>query len=812
MSKPGSDVRLVTSAVWRYGVAVLSVIIALVIFWWMKVSWQTAAQASLFLCAVMFSAWFGGVRPGLLATFLSALAFAYYYLPPPNLLAVEITQLPRLLIFVLAALFIVSLSAAQRNTAELLRQARNHLQEINKALQAENVERKRSEEVLRTSQVRLQAAIDAAEIGLWDWDLVSGQIIWMGHHDKLFGFAPGEFDGTYPSFEKRVHPDDVAELIRVVRRARDKGAEYAHEYRIIWPDGTLHWVAGRGRFIYNETGQPVRMYGAVRDITERKRAEKALRESESKLKEAQQLAHIGYWEYNLSADRIIGSEETCRIFGLPSPDFVFSQTELQEMIHPDDRQFQQQALSDALQGSRFYDVEYRIVRPDGNVRFVHVRDKILYYESGRPIRIFGAVQDITERKQAEEIIHRHAARMEMLDGISQALTTVGLDVQAVLETIVRHIAEVIGDGCVIGLLSSDEQWLRPAAFHHPKPEVKAQMSSWFPLSSISASSGWAAPILRTGEPLLNPLVTPEQLKQGLQPEYPPFFEQVSPRIILVVPLRIESRVIGTLTVGRDDPGPPYTPDDQVLLQDLADRAALTIQNARLFEQIQAARERLQALSRRLLEVQEAERRHIARELHDEIGQVLTGLKFLLEINTPLSAESTQARLDKSLALVDELTTRLQELSLHLRPPMLDELGLLPTLAWHFKRYTEQTNIQVDFKYVGPERRLGPEIEMAAYRIVQEALTNVARYAQVSEVTVQVWVDPNSLRLQIEDVGIGFDLEAALAARTSSGLAGMYERVALLGGQLTIVSAPGAGASLMAEFPLGDPVGERLEQP
>jgi signal transduction histidine kinase len=399
----------------------------------------------------------------------------------------------------------------------------------------------------------------------------------------------------------------------------------------------------------------------------------------------------------------------------------------------------------------------------------------------------------------------------MLAGISQALATVGLDVQTVLETIVRQIAEVIGDGCVISLLSSDEQRLQQVAFHHPDPKARALMESVCLDMSLPANE-WIAHLLRTGQGMLMPIVDQEELRQRVQPEHLPLLEQVSLHSFLAVPLRVESRVIGTLTLGREDPGHPYTPDDQALLQELADRAALTIQNARLFEQVQGAQERLQALSRRLLEVQETERRHVARELHDEVGQVLTGLKFLLETKMPLAAESIQARLDKALRLADELTTRLQELSLNLRPPMLDELGLLPTLAWHFKRYTDQTHIQVDFKYMGPEGRLGPEIETAVYRIVQEALTNVARHAQVGEVTVQVWVEPNSVRLQIEDAGVGFDLEAALAARTSSGLSGMVERAALLGGQLTVVSAPGAGASLIAEFPLGDPVGERSEQP
>jgi signal transduction histidine kinase len=146
--------------------------------------------------------------------------------------------------------------------------------------------------------------------------------------------------------------------------------------------------------------------------------------------------------------------------------------------------------------------------------------------------------------------------------------------------------------------------------------------------------------------------------------------------------------------------------------------------------------------------------------------------------------------------------RVDNLSLDLRPAILDDLGLLPALLWHFERYTAQTNVCVTFRHSGLEgRRFASEVETAAYRIVQEALTNVARHADVSEVMVRAWADQDVLAVQIEDQGAGFDLEATLAAGETTGLAGMRDRAVLLGGKLTVESAPGTGTRVTAEFPL-----------
>ncbi len=226
------------------------------------------------------------------------------------------------------------------------------------------------------------------------------------------------------------------------------------------------------------------------------------------------------------------------------------------------------------------------------------------------------------------------------------------------------------------------------------------------------------------------------------------------------------------------------------------------QQKQLFNQLRVANERLQKLSRRLVDIQEEERRHIARELHDEIGQALTGLHLLLEMmHRATTLEQVQHKLSDARQLVYDLMTQVREMSLDLRPAMLDDLGLLPTLRWYFNRYTTQTGIHVIFKHTAMEQRFAPEIETVVYRLIQEALTNVARYAQVQEVTVRIWKDPQTLGMHIEDTGVGFDPEAALTTNASSGLAGMYERVGLLGGTLEIESSPGQGTCIVIDLPL-----------
>ena len=213
---------------------------------------------------------------------------------------------------------------------------------------------------------------------------------------------------------------------------------------------------------------------------------------------------------------------------------------------------------------------------------------------------------------------------------------------------------------------------------------------------------------------------------------------------------------------------------------------------------------LRALTNQMVKVQEAERLHIARELHDEIGQVLTGLQLTLESGKRLASDGVRSRIDEAQELVNGLIGRIRELALDLRPAMLDDLGLLATLRWYFERYTTQTNVEVQFAPAEPDERFRPEVETAVYRIIQESLTNVARHAGASQASVRLWTDTGTIGVEIKDRGTGFNTAGIPKNGASTGLLGMRERATLLGGHFEVASAPGTGSTVTALLPLGGP--------
>ncbi len=272
--------------------------------------------------------------------------------------------------------------------------------------------------------------------------------------------------------------------------------------------------------------------------------------------------------------------------------------------------------------------------------------------------------------------------------------------------------------------------------------------------------------------------------------------------MLDAPFHVGGKVAGVLCHEHIGAGPrPWTPEEQTVAGSLADcvsRAFETAERVRAERALERAYEELSHLQREGEAAKEDERRHIARELHDELGQMLTAIKLSLHIGNGERASTIEA-----MGLADRAIQTVRALSRSLRPPLLDELGVSAALQAHLQEHCERAGVAFVLEMPPDLGRLSAEVETALFRLVQEALTNVLRHAHASQVVVQVRLEDPRIHLTIRDNGVGFDLEGVLArARAGAhlGIVGMRERARALGGTFVIQSAPDRGTKIQVELP------------
>ena len=352
----------------------------------------------------------------------------------------------------------------------------------------------------------------------------------------------------------------------------------------------------------------------------RKRAEEALFQRQSELSEAQRLASIGSWEWDILTDGLTYSDELRRIYGFEGEDRSSPNKAFSDAIHRDDRARRNAAMAAALGGGPPYNVEFRIIRPDKSVRFVHSLGQLICNEAGKPVRVIGMAQDITERKRAAK-------------------------------------------------------------------------------------------------------------------------------------------------------------------------------------ELEKANHRLRFLSRRLFHLQEEERRHLARELHDEVGQALTAAKINLQAAMKESDGAKSKRIDETTAILEQLLGQVRQISLDLRPSTLDDLGLVPALRSLLDQQGRRASVAVHLSAKNMPENLDPEIQTTCFRITQEAITNAVRHANATRIDVDLGCENGTLRLQVRDNGKGFDADSAQAQTVGLGLIGMKERAALVDARARIISSPNKGTMVEVFLPL-----------
>lgn len=611
-----------------------------------------------------------------------------------------------------------------------------------------------------------------------------------------------------------------------------------------------------------------------RDITERKIAEQSLRESEGRYRTAQLQGMLGHWEWDLSNDKLLWSDEIYSIFGIDrkiGPDYSI----FLNCVHPDDRELLENVIKQALSESRNYELHHRIVLADGSIKHVHEVADLVKDENGTPVKYVGMVQDVTRQKLIEEELSLSEKNyrvlfeqspvpfwmvappsFKFLEVNNAAVQLYGYTREEFLNMTVRDIRldggeshydslnnlppgehlklERVrhkmknGDTLIVQLninrMISDGRpvWLASARDITQEVEYEKQLvTQQQQLSIITNNTEDALSLLKVeGEnryryEAVNETYSKingkekEEVIGRLFGEIMPSisFEQFfalfndavitgeTRRFISIIQWHDGVRSFEVTVVPIKSDGPTV---DKILVigKDISDRK-------RVEDALLKSNNELRRLSSYLENVREEERANVAREIHDELGQQLTGLKMdLAWINRKLPAgeKGIAERIQSSLELVDETISSVRRIATELRPSILDDLGLAEALDWQSRDFGKRTGISMDFSSNAHQKRYPPTVAIALFRVCQEALTNVARHAHAAEVKVSLSEREGSLRLTVADNGVGFNVHK-ISDKKTLGLLGMKERVTMLNGTYDINSKEGEGTVLTIDISL-----------
>ena len=645
--------------------------------------------------------------------------------------------------------------------------------------------KERAEEALRRSERQLRALVE--QIPAVSYTQQVAELASVRTNPTLYagpqieaqsGYSPQAFVEDSELWIKLLHPEDRERVLAEYRRTDETGEPFRVEYRQIARDGRVVWIRDEAVLVGDELGRPRFWQGVMYDITDRKRAEEALRESEERFRATFEQAAENIFLVDVETKRVLEANHAL------SRSLGYAPEELKRMnlydIIAHDRNSIDRNVKRVVEAGRYVIGERRYLRKDGSLVDVEVNVSVVPYE-GRDVMCIVA-HDVTERKRAEENLRRSLGALLALREAGQVLgsTLSSEEIVSRLLEIMRGVSHLVA--AVISVRNEDGElriW-RSAGLEGLRSRTR------FERKAEAAR-----------------LATLEEEEQRLFRLYDSGFEH-NPLVGLCLPLRVKDRVVGVLEAyGRESLADRDTVE---ILSSLASQAASALENARLYEQLEERERALQDLVGKLLRAQEEERRRVAYEVHDGLAQVAVSahqrLQAFARRHSP-GTERGQRDLERILRLVRSTVSDARRIIANLRPTALDDLGLAAALALEVESLREDA-YQVDYEENLGGERLPDTVEITLFRVAQEALTNVRKHAQTRRVRIRLLCSREEVHLEVQDYGRGFD--PGLASGESGpgervGLAGMWERVGALGGALAIHSRPDAGTFIAATVPL-----------
>lgn len=420
-------------------------------------------------------------------------------------------------------------------------------------------------------------------------------------------------------------------------------------------------------------------------------------------------------------------------------------------------------------------------------RYVDIIASPIRDSNGNITAISELIRDVTEMKEMELRLTEAYRELSALNAIASIVSR-SLDLDEILTSALEKTLELMNRSTGGILLWDEEKQMLCYRVYHGLPSKHVQCLCY------RLGEGMVGKAAQTGK-----TAQVEDISKQPAAVHPCLVEAEGLRAFASVPLRVKNKVLGVLNIASRDAG-KFLSKDLRLLNNIATQIAIAVENAKLHQAVQHKDKIRGELLSEVFRVQEEERRRIARELHDETSQILSGLSANLEAamgTLPAGASKSKAILKKTRALSINILDELHKLIYELRPTLLDDLGLVAAIGWLVDNNLQGAGIVSDFKTTGRAKRLEPKLEAILFRVIQEAVYNIARHANARSANVSLHFQKDAIAICVKDNGTGFDVAGAINSKDRPrglGLLGMVERVDLVNGSLNIKSQPGGGGT------------------
>jgi PAS domain S-box-containing protein len=722
-------------------------------------------------------------------------------------------------------------------------------------------------EALENTAKRFDLATHAADLGVWEFDLLNKRHTWNDRMNELYEYEKSASQITLSEWLSSIHPDDRSMIELEIQTAVQNGSEFSHTFRIINKTGKIKHIESSGIVVYQK-GVPVKMIGINRDISERFESEEKIRKSNELYELVAMATNDLVWDWDVKTNKINRIEYGLqKVLGFNDNSLIDQPELYDERIHPDDRleilDFKEKIFTD--KSFNRFKIEYRFLKLDDQYVYIQDNGYVIRDENGVPERIIGASWDLTESKNAEAAVLQSEEKYRSL--IQQASDSI-LIYSFQGEILDCNEAALIKSGYsreellrlpVLELIREDDTKKNPIRFEDLKNgdhviserQILTKVGGVIPMEinskmmpdgnimaiarditerkkaeedmqklislvetsndiiGISNLDGNPIFINKSGRDILEMDESEELSKFHFTDFFHP--EDISWSINQLVPVFVENKKwtgeVSLRSLKTHKKVPVLA--SIFVIRDKETGKAIAIGNVsyniserkKAESEMRELNEQLRTLTVHLENVREEERKEMAREIHDELGQQLTGLKMqvgMLAKKIEPEFEEVQEQLVDIQELVAQMVGSVKRIIFNLRPHILDDFGIVATMDSFANEFEKRYNIKTTFISSHDDLKLDAGISIELFRIFQESLTNIAKHADAKNVVTTFNYNDKNCIMAITDDGVGFDLEDS---NNSYGLMGMKERAIKLDADFNIESKPGSGTVITVTVPL-----------